>query len=93
MFLDNVPKLLAGIKEAFDKKDFESLRVAAHSLKPQMSYMGIKEEVSNIFLIEQSASKRIHIENMPDLISHLERVCNQSFKELGEVITAHNVNK
>jgi signal transduction histidine kinase/DNA-binding NarL/FixJ family response regulator len=84
MFLDNGPKLLAKIKQAIEEKDYESLRIAAHSLKPQLSYMGVKEEVSNIFLIEQSAGQTAHREQLPQLINHLERLCLKAFEELGE---------
>lgn len=82
MFLDNAPKLLSRILTAFAQNDYEELRVAAHSMKPQMSYMGIKEEVSNIFLIEQSAGQQAHRDNIGQLIAQLEKVCEKAFAEL-----------
>jgi signal transduction histidine kinase/AmiR/NasT family two-component response regulator/HPt (histidine-containing phosphotransfer) domain-containing protein len=82
MFLDNAPKLLEKIKNAAKDKDFEALRVAAHSMKPQMSYMGIQEETSNIFLIEQSAGQMAHREQLDDLITHLDLLCQKVFIEL-----------
>ncbi len=86
MFLDNGPKLLEKIKIALQQQDYESLKVAAHSMKPQLSYMGVKEEVSNIFLIEQSAGQTAHRENLPQLVAHLERLCIKAFEELRSVI-------
>lgn len=86
MFLDNGPKLLEKIKVALQEQDYESLKVAAHSMKPQLSYMGVKEEVSNIFLIEQSAGQTAHRENLPQLITQLERLAHKAFDELREVM-------
>lgn len=82
MFLDNAPRLLSSIDTALAKRDFPSLKIAAHSLKPQLSYMGVKEEVSNIFLIEQTASEAGHYERLAPLIETLKQVCEQAFKEL-----------
>lgn len=86
MFLDNGPKLLQKIKSALQEQDYESLKVAAHSMKPQLSYMGIKEEISNIFLIEQSAGQTAHRENLAQLVTHLEYLCAKAFTELEAVI-------
>jgi signal transduction histidine kinase/CheY-like chemotaxis protein len=82
MFLENGPKLLEKIKAALQEQDYETLKVAAHSMKPQLSYMGVKEEVSNIFLIEQSAGQTAHREQLPQLVTQLERLCTKAFGEL-----------
>ena len=84
MFLDNAPKLLAKIDAAFAQKDLPALKIAAHSLKPQMGYMGIKEELSNIFLIEQTAGEQGHVELLPELLENLHRVSERAFTELGQ---------
>ncbi len=84
MFLDNAPKLLKQLDEAFAVKDFTAVKIAAHSLKPQLSYMGVKEEISHIFLIEQTASEAGHSDRLPPLINNLKRVCDQAFRELNQ---------
>lgn len=86
MFLENGPKLLEKMKIALDQQDFESLKVAAHSMKPQLGYMGIKEETSNIFMIEQAAGQPAHIEHLPVLVAQLERLCVKAFQELKQAI-------
>ncbi|XZF16505.1 tetratricopeptide repeat protein [Chitinophagaceae bacterium MMS25-I14] len=85
MFLDNAPRLLQNVQQALETKDFPALKIAAHSLKPQLSYMGVKEEVSNIFLIEQTASEAVHYEKLPPLVAKLHKVCEQAFRELKAV--------
>lgn len=88
MFLENGPKLLAKIQAALSIEDYESVKVAAHSMKPQLSYMGIKEETSNIFLIEQTAGQTAHREHLPVLVAQLEKLCNKAFEELNDLLTA-----
>lgn len=82
MFLDNAPKLLDNIQKALAIKDYPTIKIAAHSLKPQLSYMGVKEEVSKIFLIEQSAGEAAHFGSLPILIRNLNLLCDKAFLEL-----------
>lgn len=82
MFLENAPKLLDNIDRALLAKDFPSLKIAAHSLKPQLSYMGVKEEVSKIFLIEQSAGESAHFATIPPMVHNLKHLCRKAFEEL-----------
>jgi HPt (histidine-containing phosphotransfer) domain-containing protein len=82
MFLENAPRLLRNIDEALAASDLPALRIAAHSLKPQLTYMGVKEELSHIFLIEQTAGEAGHLGKLPALIKNLHRVCAKAFEEL-----------
>ncbi|MBS1585384.1 MAG: tetratricopeptide repeat protein [Bacteroidetes bacterium] len=88
MFLENAPRLLANIEDSLKVKDYPSLKIAAHSLKPQLSYMGVKEDVSHIFLIEQTAGESAHYERLPELVPPLRRVCDKAFEELRAAVTA-----
>jgi signal transduction histidine kinase/CheY-like chemotaxis protein/HPt (histidine-containing phosphotransfer) domain-containing protein len=85
MFLENAPRLLANIDQGLASKDYASVKVAAHSLKPQLSYMGVKEEVSHIFLMEQSAGESAHYDQLPKLNANLKLVCEKAFEELKQV--------
>ncbi|MBL7710989.1 MAG: response regulator, partial [Chitinophagaceae bacterium] len=84
MFLDNAPKLLAQLHEGLNKQDFGMIKIAAHSLKPQLSYMGVSEDVSNVFMLEQSAGETAHYQWVPELVAHVEKVCHKAFAELKE---------
>lgn len=86
MFLENAPKLLASIDDGLKAKDFTAIKVAAHSMKPQLSYMGVKEEISHIFLLEQTASEAAHVDHLLPLITELKRVCDKAFEELRAVV-------
>jgi len=63
------------------------IKVAAHSLKPQLSYMGVIEDVSHIFLLEQSAGEKAHYNVLPELIGNVTSVCEKSFEELKNYLT------
>lgn len=82
MFLENAPKLIAQLHEGLAKNDFEMIKISAHSLKPQLSYMGVSEEISHVFMLEQSAGQKAHQNNIPELIENIERVCFKAFDEL-----------
>ncbi|MBA3829791.1 MAG: tetratricopeptide repeat protein [Taibaiella sp.] len=82
MFLENAPRLLTNVEQAVTTNNLEALKIAAHSLKPQMSYMGIKEEVSHIYLIEHTAGEQGGHSKLPALVENLKRVCNKAFEEL-----------
>jgi CheY-like chemotaxis protein len=86
MFLDNAPKLLAQLRDGLGRSDYGMIKIAAHSLKPQLSYMGVTEEVSSVFLLEQSAGETAHYALVPDLVSHVEAVCKKAFAELQQII-------
>jgi CheY-like chemotaxis protein len=86
MFLTNAPKLLESIDKGLANNDYETVKIAAHSLKPQLSYMGVKEEVSNIFLIEQSSGESAHRDTLPDLVENLKRLCDKAFEELRDTM-------
>lgn len=85
MFLENAPRLLDNIFTGIAGKDYYAVKVAAHSLKPQLSYMGVKEEVSHVFLTEQSAGEPAHQEHLPRLAENLKAVCEKAFEELKQV--------
>jgi len=42
-------------------KDYPAVKIAAHSLKPQLSYMGVKEDASNIFPDRNNQQGHLHI--------------------------------
>lgn len=85
-FLDNAGTILEKLETSLSKGDFPAIKVAAHSLKPQLSYMGIKEEVSHIFKLEQMAADKADLQSIRQEIKDLNRVCHQAFKELNQLI-------
>ncbi|HMN31952.1 MAG: tetratricopeptide repeat protein [Chitinophagaceae bacterium] len=82
IFLDSAPKLLAQIGIGLDEKNFENVKISAHSLKTQLKYMGVKEELSHVYELEQMASQENRQQEMQHLYSNLKVVCEKAFNEL-----------
>lgn len=82
VFLDNAGAVLEKLEIGLQKADLPSIKVAAHSLKPQLSYMGVKEDVSHIYKLEQMAASNADIRSIRGEVSDLNRVCEQAFGEL-----------
>jgi len=82
MFLDNAPTVLERLELALNTQDFPTVKICAHSLKPQLNYMGVKEEISKILMIEQLAGEQPSTGSLAPMISNLKQVCGQAFEEL-----------
>lgn len=86
IFLQNAPKLLHQIFNGWLQKDYEAIKIGAHSLKTQLNYMGVKEEQSHVYELEQIAAHPHRHGEMGDLIAGLQTVCEQAFQELQEFV-------
>lgn len=47
IYLEETPTLINAMKQAIDNKNWESLRIAAHSIIPSFSIMGMNKEFGN----------------------------------------------
>ncbi|WP_223034251.1 Hpt domain-containing protein [Hanstruepera marina] len=54
LYLDVAPKTFAQMQQNLKDKDWEQLRIHAHSLKPQAEFMGIQELKNALIAIEDS---------------------------------------
>lgn len=82
MFLQLCPNSLAAMKAALDNSDYDALRASAHSLKPQITYMGIKAGEPLVKTIEEHASSRTETEQLPVLFAQFDAICRQAMIEL-----------
>lgn len=82
MFLLNAPSLMSAIEENLKKEDWSSLKSSAHSLKPQISYMGIKSAEELIKSIEHDASEKINLSTISEKIKSLRDILEKAFPEL-----------
>lgn len=89
MFLDRAPEQLEEIRTSLGTGDYENLRVAAHSLKPQLSYMGIKSLEQDIRDIEEISGSKANLDALPPLVSKLETILKQAFNELQDYVNAN----
>ena len=82
MFLQIAPQQLEKIKTALAASDWDGVRANAHSLKPQITYMGIKEGEALIKQIENDASTRTNVEGISGIFTQLEELCAKAIVEL-----------
>jgi signal transduction histidine kinase/DNA-binding response OmpR family regulator len=86
LYLDNAPKSLQQARQAFEKKDYETVKINVHSLKSQLNYMGVKEQSSGVQATEKACIDANLLGKLPKMLDNLEQVCQQSFAELQEII-------
>ena len=82
MFLQIAPQQLEKIRTALNASDWDSVRANAHSLKPQITYMGIKGGEVLIKQIENDAASRTNVEGIAALFSQMEELCKKAIVEL-----------
>jgi HPt (histidine-containing phosphotransfer) domain-containing protein len=76
------------MQKGFDNNDTEMIKISAHSLKTQLNYMGVKEELSHVQEIEQMATHEHKKDEIKTLINNLQDICLQAFKELEAYVAA-----
>lgn len=86
IFLQNSPTLLKQIQQGIEQNDFGTIKIAAHSLKTQLNYMGVKEDISHVYQIEQKATRQDPMSEIQSLAENLQLVCTKAFTELQEFV-------
>lgn len=86
MFLTLAPASIDTMKQQHASGDWNNLKTTAHSLKPQLAYMGIESLRENIIRIEEYAGEAKNPEAIANLIQTVETGCVEAFGELRDVI-------
>ncbi|KRP06147.1 MAG: hypothetical protein ABR94_09660 [Sphingobacteriales bacterium BACL12 MAG-120802-bin5] len=90
MFLQSAPDTLKQMNSQLAAGDFKGLKTTAHSLKPQLGYMGIETIHESIVRIEEYAETGKKPEVIAALIKEVEATCAVAFEELNDVIKNSN---
>jgi len=83
-FLDKTPAAVKKLEDHLHEKDYHALSRSAHSLKPQLSYMGIKSANNLVVTIEESAKNETNIDHLSDLTRDLKQILEKAYSELRE---------
>ena len=83
-FLDKTPAVLNQMEEQVNANDLFSLSRTAHTLKPQLSYMGIKRAEETTKEIEECAKEQKDIASIPQKMDELKQMLQQSYAELND---------
>ncbi len=86
-FLSKTPVAIEELETSFRNRDFHSLSRIAHSLKPQLSYVGIAAGTPLIIEIEENAKSQPDPVLIESKISELKELLNRAYDELKETLT------
>ena len=85
LYLDVAPKTIEEMERNLQAKDWEQLRINAHSLKPQTDFMGLTELKEKLVRIEE-AVKSNELSNIYQLLNDVQRMHSQSVNSLKDAI-------
>jgi HPt (histidine-containing phosphotransfer) domain-containing protein len=89
IFLQVYPKSMEEMKNHLGSAEYDRLRAIAHSLKPQITYMGIRGGAELIQKIEKNAGERIDVEQLPSVLTDFQEVCDKAVEELKQITGAN----
>ena len=83
LYLEQTPTILGEMKQGVADKDWSSLYKAVHKLIPSFAIMGINVDFENMAKkVQEYASKEQNMDEIPDLVLHLDKVCTLACEEL-----------
>ena len=85
LYLDVAPKTFEEMRRNLDSKDWEQLRINAHSLKPQAEFMGIIRLKEQLIKIEE-AVKAESVDELESLYQTALSLSSASANELIEML-------
>ena len=85
LYLDVAPKTFAEMKRNLEDKDWEQLRINAHSLKPQADFMGINSLKEELIKIEE-AVKANNFDVLENLFNASLKIATDSESLLKEML-------
>ena len=81
-FLSRTPVTLEALKQKTAEGDMHFVSRGAHTLRPQLSYMGIKSGEAALIFIEEKALAGTDREAILAQINSLEKFLQQAYSEL-----------
>ncbi len=86
IFLQMCPGQLDAMQSLLQSGNYDALRATAHSLKPQVTYMGIKQGEGLVKTIEQYAGEKINLDQLPGLFDSFSTICRKALVELQDEV-------
>jgi len=82
MYLKSAPAVIDEFQKELDDKSFENLRLKAHSIKPQVQYMGISTLKKVLIEIERVIQSGNDNDQLSSLIKKAKTISDQATIEL-----------
>jgi PAS domain S-box-containing protein len=85
LYLIHTPPLVTTLKQSLEDQNWSLLGAAAHKMIPSFSIMGISPNFENMAKkIQEISVKEEYTDELNDLVTQLEAICDQACKELEE---------
>jgi HPt (histidine-containing phosphotransfer) domain-containing protein len=85
-FIKQMAEDLPFLQQHLNDRNWEALANMAHKIKPSFQFVGVKEEFTNIQLIEHTAREQIKLEELQALIANLVYICDMAVTELNDEV-------
>jgi HPt (histidine-containing phosphotransfer) domain-containing protein len=86
IFLQMCPGQLDAMQSLLESQNYDALRATAHSLKPQITYMGIRQGEGLVKNIEQYAGEKMNLDQLPTMLASFKEICDKAIAELREEV-------
>ena len=85
LYLDVAPKTFEEMHRNLISKDFEQLRINAHSLKPQADFMGVSSLKEALIKIEEAVRSN-NVDILENLYNSAQKIASDSEVKLTEML-------
>jgi PAS domain S-box-containing protein len=82
MFIDVIPKSLDELEEGLAKKDWETMKLVAHKMKPSFGFVGVKSAEDLMQRIEKNSSELPDSLLLGEMLAHARKISDQCIVEL-----------
>lgn len=82
LFIAKIPSGISALQTSIAKKDFEKIRITAHSMKPQLRFTGVMQGLDLAEKIESCCIENSELDKLPDLINELSGICESAVTEV-----------
>jgi len=86
MYLNTTPQVIQEMEKFLEENNFETVRLKAHSIKPQVQYMGIAELSALLLQIESIVNQKENLNQLSALISSAKTMNERATIELRQFL-------
>lgn len=86
MYLKTTPLVIDELFSDLQNKDYESLQLKAHSIKPQAQYMGISDLKKCLINIDSAVKNEKGYEKLNSLLEEAKNLNHQAMHELNQFL-------
>jgi HPt (histidine-containing phosphotransfer) domain-containing protein len=85
LFIETAPENVKKLKEAFENKDFQTLKGVAHTMKPNLDMFDIKSLYATIRSVEVNAGKGENQDDLQKDVNNVVTTLDEVLKELAKL--------